>query len=261
MATAPNWSSSPAFATRTIDQPRPENFGPRVALAYDPFKSGKTVIRVGAGLFYNRALLRTIDDFTLGRQQLLFDTSLLTNSKGQLFTLEEEQAFIAENLTFPKVLAPDSSLVKERGLLATNFSRRLIQAFASRSYQANIGFDARSAALCLRANSHQSRPPPWRDSTQRPRFQRVQGFYGISALARFPNFRRPDGTRRSLTDGAGDQVLHSPSIFQLRPSITHASVANPIILTSRVLEESLPITLSTSTASPLRLRSMWRSPL
>jgi outer membrane receptor protein involved in Fe transport len=55
------------------------NFGPRAAIAYDPFKTGKTVIRAGAGIFYNRALLRTIDDFTLGAQQRFFDTDALVD--------------------------------------------------------------------------------------------------------------------------------------------------------------------------------------
>ena len=54
--------------------PDHNNFGPRLAVAYDPFKSGKTVIRLGAGIFYNRALLRTIDDFTLGARQRFIDS-------------------------------------------------------------------------------------------------------------------------------------------------------------------------------------------
>ncbi|MDQ3652836.1 MAG: TonB-dependent receptor [Acidobacteriota bacterium] len=40
------------------------NFAPRVALAYDPLGTGRTVIRAGAGVFYNRAMLETCNAFT-----------------------------------------------------------------------------------------------------------------------------------------------------------------------------------------------------
>ena len=53
------------------------NFGPRFAVAYAPFKNGKGVIRFGAGIFYNRALLRTIDDFTIN--QINFDSQLISS--------------------------------------------------------------------------------------------------------------------------------------------------------------------------------------
>src|SRR6266550_7477707 len=78
------------------------NFAPRIAAAYDPFKSGKTVIRVGAGIFYNRALLRTIDDFTLGKQQLFFDTNdLIDPTTGKLGSANFRRDFISTNLHFP----------------------------------------------------------------------------------------------------------------------------------------------------------------
>ncbi len=53
------------------------NFGPRLALAYSPGEDGKSVIRIGGGVFYNRALLRTIDDHTIDRQQVRFDSNRL----------------------------------------------------------------------------------------------------------------------------------------------------------------------------------------
>ena len=53
------------------------NFGPRAAIAYSPFKYGKGVIRVGGGIFYNRVLLRTFDDANLTESRRSYDTNRL----------------------------------------------------------------------------------------------------------------------------------------------------------------------------------------
>ncbi len=119
------------------------NFGPRFSLAYNPFESGKLVLRLGGGIFFNRPLLRTIDDFTLGKQQLFFDTNLLRDPlTGKLMTADQRRAFIAEHLRFPRKLSGDSMLVREFGVLNTDFSRRLDPALRiPESYQLNAGVE------------------------------------------------------------------------------------------------------------------------
>ncbi len=102
------------------------NVGPRFSLAYSPFDSGRLALRFGGGIFFNRPLLRTIDDFTLGKQQLFLDTNLLPDPR----------AFIATHIRFPETLTPDF------GVLNTEFSRRLDPALRiPESYQVNAGVE------------------------------------------------------------------------------------------------------------------------
>jgi hypothetical protein len=189
------------------------NFAPRLAAAWDPFKSGKTVVRVGAGIFYNRALLRTIDDFTLGAQQRFFDTDdLIDPATGQLGTDAFRRNFIRTRLQFPQVLTADSDIVRQFGVLNTGFSRRLDPTLRiPESYQANVGFEREiGKTFVFETNYTWNRGLHlWREfNANAPRLPAgFRNFTEYLASRDFVNFASPSGTRPIYgAAGAGELV-------------------------------------------------------
>lgn len=216
------------------------NFAPRLALAYDPRGTGKTVVRVGAGVFYNRVLLRTVDDFTLGQARVLFDTNALTDpATGRVLTDTQRRAFIAANLSFPQPLTVNSSVVQQFGTVETNFSRRLDPALRiPESYQVNVGFERELGhGFVFETNYTFNRAAHlWREfNVNAPRLPRgYADFTAYLASRDFANFRDANGTRPLYNASTAGELV--------RFNLTSLNATNTDAIT-RVIEAGAPVTV------------------
>jgi hypothetical protein len=205
-----------------------DNFGPRLGVALDPFGTGRTVLRAGGGIFYNRPLLRTIDDFTLGEGVIEFDTNRLPEAA--------RRPFIAANIRFPTTLTPDSPLVREFGARRTEFARRLDPALQlPESYQLHAAFERELwRGFVFEAGYTFNRTVRlWRETNENaPRLPAgFRDFAEYLSSRDFSNFRDATGARPIYdTSTAGDLVRFAP----LRPGSTAVA---------RTVEFGVPITL------------------
>ena len=216
------------------------NFAPRLALAYDPTGTGKTIVRLGAGIFYNRALLRTIDDFTLGRARVVFDTNALTDPlTGRALTDEQRRAFITAHLSFPQTLSADNAIVQQFGAVETNFARRLDPTLRiPESYQANVGFERDvGRGFVFEANYTYNRAAHlWREfNANAPRLP--AGFRDFTAylLTRdFVNFRDARGVRPLYNAATAGELIRFVAV---------PPAANDPNAINRVIESGVPVTI------------------
>ncbi|MFN2529880.1 MAG: TonB-dependent receptor domain-containing protein [Pyrinomonadaceae bacterium] len=217
------------------------NFGPRAAIAFSPFASQRVALRMGGGIFYNRALLRTIDDFTLGKQQVTFDSnSLIDPTTGKLMSADARRIFLATHLRFPDTLGPDSALVQEFGVVNKAFSRRLSSSLRiPSSYQSNAGAEIDLGhSFSLELNYTINRGIHlWREfNANAPRLP--AGYHNFSqylASRDFANFVNTTTATRPIynVSGAGELVR-----FMLRSP----SGSNPNAIT-RVVEFGVPVSV------------------
>lgn len=184
------------------------NWAPRLGIVFDPLGSGKQAVRFGFGVFYNRALLRTIDDFTLGANRLLFDTNAVRDPlTGKILTPAQRRQFIADHLDFSRILTEQHALVKEHAVRETDFLRRLDPSLRiPESFQFNVGFERElGRGLIVEANYTRNRGAHlWREfNANAPVLPAGYNDFTAYLLGRdFPNFRDARSNVRPLYQNA-----------------------------------------------------------
>jgi len=241
------------------------NLGPRIAIAWSPTRSGRSVIRVGGGIFYNRVLLRTIDDYTLGRRTVRFDSESLSGPSVESRCLD--QIFPGPNASTDKCrflmalaqvfpAAPDQGELEEMlaslGIASGGFSNetdftRFVEngIRIPESYQLNIGFQRElgsgwqfEGGFTFNKTSHL-----WRETNVNA-FKAPDGFAGLTDYlvsletlslngipTRFVLGGRPDPVGVSVSNGV--------RIVDLNSTNSSESSSSPIGIAFAALEQNL----------------------
>jgi len=120
-----------------LDRDR-NNVGPRLAIAWAPSRSTKTAIRSGIGVFYNRILLRTFEDFAV--QSRLFEIDL-GSGPGSTGRIEE----LARIGGFPNIFPNDPTHPLVRDLIRPIRSARSLSPDLRIPYsvQSSLGIERR----------------------------------------------------------------------------------------------------------------------
>ncbi|HYV07550.1 MAG TPA: TonB-dependent receptor, partial [Blastocatellia bacterium] len=184
-----------------------KNLSPRIAVAWDPgggklFRSfkrlaepGKTVVRAGFGVFYNRALLRTIDDFSLGRSTIIVDSNLT----GALLS----------SVKFPQPIS-SQSIVTQFGVNETKFLRRVDQSLEiPYTIQSGLGIERQiSKNLVVTADYIYTRGAHlWRETNVNAPVV-PDGFANLSEYLTSRDFdNRPDAGGSRPISGANAEVV------------------------------------------------------